>query len=209
MKGSRRSCTAGVAGVRSKEKATHTSGNAGVHRRDKAKAYPRDQKERGEWVELLFMAEAARMGLKVARPHGDSARFDVIVEGGGKLHRVQVKSTSFNRNGCYECLCFWSRVGAKRESKQYSEEQIDLVAAYVVPEDTWFLIPVRDLRTKTLYLPTKARAARSKYGRYLEAWEQLGVDDNNLTIHASAVDEELVAFLKAVISHRSTVNRHS
>jgi PD-(D/E)XK endonuclease len=103
--------------------------------RNLKKAYPAGQKERGEWVELLFMANAARLGLKVARPHGDSARFDVIVEGGGRMYRVQVKSTVFNRNGCYECLCFWSRVSKKRESKPYSEEQIDLVAAYVVPEE--------------------------------------------------------------------------
>ena len=125
------------------------------------------------------------MGLKVARPHGDSARFDVIVEGGGKLCRVQVKSTLFNRNGCYECLCFWSRVSAKRQTKQYTEEQIDLVAAYVVPEDAWFLIPVSAIGTKTLYLPTRARAKRSKYGKFLEAWEQLGVDRERLTIHAA------------------------
>lgn len=46
--------------------------------------YPSGQKERGEWTELLFMATAARLGLKVARPHGDSARYDVIVEGAGR-----------------------------------------------------------------------------------------------------------------------------
>lgn len=161
------------------------------------RSYPRDQKERGEWVELLFMAEAARMGLKVARPHGDSARFDVIVEGGGRLHRVQVKSTLFNRNGCYECLCFWSRVGAKRMSKQYTDEQIDFIAAYVVPEDVWFIVPVRELRTKTLYLPPKARAKRSKYGKYMDAWEELGVDRRKLTIFA-AEDKwgKLVEWLK-------------
>ena len=165
-------------------------------KRNLKEAYPADQKERGEWVELLFMANAARLGLKVARPHGDSARFDVIVEGGGKLHRVQVKSTVFNRNGCYECLCFWSRVSKKRESKQYSEEQIDLVAAYVVPEDAWFLIPVSDLRSKTLYLPPRERAQQSKYGRFLEAWHLLGVNAERLTIHASAESDLLIDFIK-------------
>jgi hypothetical protein len=163
--------------------------------------YPADQKERGEWVELLFMANAARRGLKVARPHGDSARYDVIVEGGGKLLRVQVKSTLFNRNGCYECLCFWSRVGKKRESQAYSEEQIDLVAAYVVPEDAWFLIPAKDLKTKTLYLPPRERAKSSRYGKYLEAWELLGtVESGRLTIHASAEEDLLLALIKTKLA---------
>jgi PD-(D/E)XK endonuclease len=166
-----------------------------------AKAYPADQKERGEWVELLFMANAARMGLKVARPHGDSARFDVIVEdGGGKFYRVQVKSTTFNRNGCYECLCFWSRVSKTREAKQYSEKQIDCVAAYVVPEDSWFIIPVSELRTKTLYLPPRERAPRSRYGRFLEAWPLLGVDGSGLTIQASVESDVLLALIKAKVA---------
>ncbi len=165
------------------------------------KTYPSDQKTRGEWVELLFMAEAARMGLKVARPHGDSARYDVIVEGEGGLRRVQVKSTTFNRNGCYECLCFWSRVSKTRQAKQYSEEQIDVVAAYVVPEDAWFLIPACEIRTKTLYLPPKARAKKSKYRKYLEAWHLLGVKEQGLTIHAAAdLWPAVIALLKERIA---------
>ena len=169
-----------------------------------AKAYPRDQKERGEWAELLFMAEAARMGLKVARPHGDSARFDVIVEGGGKFHRVQVKSTTFHRKGCYECLCFWSRVSRKRVAKQYTEAEIDLVAAYVVPEDAWFLIPVSEIRTRSLYLPPRKRAAESKYGKYLEAWEQLGVERERLTIFAAAESSLLIEILKNALRRETT-----
>jgi hypothetical protein len=98
--------------------------------------------------------------------------------------RVQVKSTMFNRKGCYECLCFWSRVSKTRQSKQYSKADIDLVAAYVVPEDLWFLIPVSELQTTTLYLPPRARASSSKYGRFLEAWDLLGVKSQGLTIHA-------------------------
>src|SRR5687767_4671245 len=117
---------------------------------------PRDAKTRGEWVELLFMARAAREGLKVSRPHGD-ARYDVIVEGATGIYRVQVKSTLFRRRGCYECLCFWSRVGDKRKPKRYRRGDADFIAAYVVPEDAWFIIPVARLKTMTLYLPPKER----------------------------------------------------
>lgn len=168
-------------------------------KRSLKKAYPRDQKERGEWVELLFMAEAARLGCKVARPLGE-ARYDVLVEGGGRIHRVQVKSTTFNRKGCYECLCFWSRVSEKRESKQYTDEQIDLVAAYVVPEDTWFLIPISEIRTRTLYLPPRNRASRSKYGRFLEAWNLLGVTTQGPTIHAAAENDLFITLIKRRIA---------
>jgi hypothetical protein len=39
-------------------------------------------KQRGEWVEMLFMARAAREGLQVSKPYGDSASYDFIVESG-------------------------------------------------------------------------------------------------------------------------------
>jgi len=146
---------------------------------------PRDAKTRGEWVELLFMARAAREGLKVSRPHGD-ARYDVIVESATGLYRVQVKSTLFRRRGCYECLCFWSRVGKKRVAKRYRRGEVDFVAAYVVAEDAWFIIPVAEIRTTSLYLPPKARVAKSRYGKYHEAWDLLGATGEGLTIQACA-----------------------
>jgi hypothetical protein len=146
---------------------------------------PADQKTRGQWVELLFMARAAREGLKVAKPHGDE-RYDVIVESRTGLHRVQVKSTLFKRFRCYECQCYWSRVGANREVMRYRPAQVDFVAAYVVPENSWFIIPVAEIRTTRLYLPPKEYAAPSKYAKYREAWKLLGAVNGGLTIHACA-----------------------
>jgi hypothetical protein len=37
-------------------------------------------KERGEWVELCFMAKAAGIGMLMSKPLGDSCRYDVLVE---------------------------------------------------------------------------------------------------------------------------------
>ena len=39
-------------------------------------------KERGEWVELQFMARAVRNGFKVSKPWGDSSAYDVGIESG-------------------------------------------------------------------------------------------------------------------------------
>src|SRR5438128_11811976 len=50
-------------------------------------------KQRGEWVEMLFMARAAREGLQVSKPYGESASYDFIVESGSLCSRIQVKST--------------------------------------------------------------------------------------------------------------------
>jgi hypothetical protein len=54
-------------------------------------------KERGEWAELCFMARARQMGMTVLKPYGDSSTYDVGIEVGGRLVRVQTKSTTFRR----------------------------------------------------------------------------------------------------------------
>jgi hypothetical protein len=56
------------------------------------------------------------------------------------------------------------------------------------------------LRTTTLYLPPRERAARSKYGRFLEAWDLLGVKTQGLTIHASAENDFVLTLIKAKLA---------
>jgi len=52
-------------------------------------------KEQGDWAELCFMARARQMGLTVLKPYGDSSAYDVRIDVGGRLLRVQTKSTTF------------------------------------------------------------------------------------------------------------------
>ena len=63
----------------------------------------RTYKERGEWVELRFMAEVMRHGYRVSKPWGDSSAYDVGVEAGGGVLRVQVKSTDCRTKYGYLC----------------------------------------------------------------------------------------------------------
>jgi len=96
----------------------------------------RNFKERGEWVELQFMAQALRKKLRVSKPWGDSGSYDVGIEHRGRLLRVQVKSTSYRLSNGYQCSC---RPNAR--SKRYTTRKVDFFAAYIVPEDVWYIIP--------------------------------------------------------------------
>jgi len=60
-------------------------------------------KEQGEWAELCFIARARQMGMTVLKPYGDSSTYDVGIEVGGRLVRVQTKSTTFRRGRTYTC----------------------------------------------------------------------------------------------------------
>ena len=93
-------------------------------------------KQRGEWAELLFMARAAEQGLSLARPWGDSSHYDIAIEHSGIFLRVQIKSTQARRGNSFKCHIDSNGV-------PYRPDQLDFIAAYVIPEQVWFIIPAR------------------------------------------------------------------
>ncbi len=132
-------------------------------------------KERGEWVELVFMAMAVRLGFRVSKPWGDSSAYDVGIESGERILRVQVKSTDCRT--LYGYLCQFK---PNAHSRPYALKQVDFFAAYVIPEDVWYLIPagvlLRGKQTKKALtlLPTKPlHPERYKCECYREAWRLL------------------------------------
>jgi hypothetical protein len=85
------------------------------------------------------MARASKNGLRLAKPWGDSSRYDVVVESGGHFVRVQVKSTAYRQpNGGYVYGFHPSP-----NSELYKRGGVDFLAAYLNPEDVWYLIPAR------------------------------------------------------------------
>jgi PD-(D/E)XK endonuclease len=132
-------------------------------------------KERGEWVELLFMAAAIRYGYKVLKPWGDCQPFDVALFFGNRIVRVQVKSTSCRIGTGYFC-----QFRPNYLSQPYSLDQLDFFAAYVIPQDTWYLIPahlllggVQNKVGLMLHPMQPLKKNRYRYEAYKEAWPLL------------------------------------
>ena len=143
-------------------------------------------KKRGEWVELKFMAEAAARNLSTSKPYGDSENFDVVVGRPGKFVGVQVKSTSFRQSNGYHCSL------AAGNHQAYAAGSFDFLAAYVVPENVWYIIPAQLTHGKaTIMLYPNVPTA--KYEQYREAWELLQ--------EAIGVKEELTCRYKRAL-HR-------
>ena len=132
----------------------------------------KDRKERGIWAELYFMALAAGYGLKILSPYGGLGPYDVGVEDGGPILRVQVKCTIYSHaRGGFRISVRGPKHGAKRRG--YEPGTVDFFALYIVPLDDWYIIPYTVIgnRNKVLYfnLDKKLR----KYGKYREAWHLL------------------------------------
>jgi hypothetical protein len=158
-------------------------------------------KRRGEISELAFALAAARHGFGISRPYGDSERYDIILDPShlpsviptpipGKVRRqraqwrdplsastiprlirVQVKSSTQLFQGLY-------RVNAGRRLNRrvvpYQPAEIDFLAAYIIPEDSWFILPLPHIlgQTSLLFRPKKS-SLPGLYDSYREAWPLL------------------------------------
>jgi PD-(D/E)XK endonuclease len=125
----------------------------------------RHPKARGEWAELRFMTRATEIGLRVTKPWGDNAPYDLAVETNGHFLRVQVKCTRFRRGRSYKCHL-------DSNGHPYTSAQIDFIAAYVIPADSWYILPIEATNRQPDILLTPDNP-HAKYERYREAWHLL------------------------------------
>ena len=78
--------------------------------------------------------------------------------------RVQVKSTMFRDRGGYSCTV--------RGCRPYQGDPFDFLAAYLIPDDMWYIIPAEKCSGQgSIALYPKLK--KSKYGAYREAWHLL------------------------------------
>lgn len=132
----------------------------------------RNMKERGELAELAFLHKAAILGFAVARTYGDSDRYDFIVHSGQHFWKVQVKSSSTHENRAYKVQSQRSICG---RSISYTADEIDFLVAYIVPEDDWYVIPVRALLARTaVRVYPRGSTRKSFFDKYREAWSLMG-----------------------------------
>lgn len=87
-----------------------------------------------------------------------------------KLARVQVKSAHVaGADGCYSFRAHGHAQSA------YTKEEIDVLVAYVVPEDAWYVFSVSVVQgVRSLKLYAGSRKRRSRFEKYREAWWVFG-----------------------------------
>ena len=99
----------------------------------------------------------------MAKPWGETASYDVVVENEGRFLRMQVKSTEMWMGSCY--LCELHKCGGQL----YTAEEIDYFAIYVLAEDVWYIFPARTLAGKGSVALSPHHKGH-KYERYMENW---------------------------------------
>ncbi len=120
----------------------------------------------GEAAELVFMARAASLGFTVLRPNSP-CRYDLVLDTGRRLLRIQVKSTATRRHGRYSVSLY-----ACDSRRRYTRRDLDFLAAWIIPLNAWYIIPARALcgRARVYFYPYR-RSGWSE--RYRERWDLL------------------------------------
>jgi hypothetical protein len=130
---------------------------------------PREAKARGELAEARFVAKALSLGFSVSRPFGDNQPYDFILEYNRRLTRVQVKSAwKPFRKRVYQVMTATGR-RTRRGLRPYAPDDLDFIIVYIAPGDSWFVIPIYELRNTIHFF----LSPRSPLARYKDRWDLL------------------------------------
>src|SRR5580692_7435363 len=130
-------------------------------------------RERGAWAEMYFMVLAMGQGLRVSSPYGGLAPYDVGVEAGaGRILRVQVKCTLYQRGTGSYCMSINMKDGAKGR-RGYAAGTVDFFAIFIIPTDDWYIIPYAVVGDRDANLYFRPGLKEQKYSEYQEAWHLL------------------------------------
>ncbi len=126
-------------------------------------------KRMGELSELDFLRKTMGMGMIVSKPWGDSYRYDFVCDTCGRLWRVQVRSTDerFGARG----YAVHASVYVGRKMVGLTEKDIDVIVAYIVSRDIWYVVPVKAfVPRKNLWFYPDGSKKGAMFEKYREAW---------------------------------------
>jgi len=95
----------------------------------------------GERSEAMVLAALLRHGELVAVPFGDNQRYDLLIDKGERVLRVQVKTGRLTDDGAVtfaSCSSAYHRGGGKRSYRG----EIDYFAVYCPDNDKIYFVPV-------------------------------------------------------------------
>jgi hypothetical protein len=146
--------------------------NLAPPRRARASRRPRPNTKRiGELAESAFLHAAQLRQIRVAKPWGDSERYDFIVDAGSRFWRVQIKATATQTVGGYEVQATYC-VGKRKG--HLTPDDIDLFATYILPLDVWYFVPADALPpSASLRFYPHRRARHARFEQYRDAWHYL------------------------------------
>ena len=97
---------------------------------------------KGAIAETAFAAHATRCGFDVYRPVVEGGRYDLVVDTGRKLLRVQCKTGRHEGGVVVSMLRTNRRVSGGYRTTTYTAQEVDAIAIYCMELDRCYLVPI-------------------------------------------------------------------
>jgi hypothetical protein len=124
----------------------------------------RDTKAIGDLSELEVALALSRNGYLVSKPLGDSHRYDLIIDDGEALYRVQVKTGRLGKNGSIRVACCSSHSHRGGVSTRSYRGEIDYIGVFCPQTGAAYLVPESEIVDSFMHLrvaPTINRQSRN------------------------------------------------
>ncbi|MFE6362946.1 group I intron-associated PD-(D/E)XK endonuclease [Streptomyces sp. NPDC057806] len=123
-------------------------------------------KARGELTEAIVLAKLIEYAYSVSLPFGDNRRYDMIVDDGSRLHRVQVKTARDGRNaGTIEFHTVSTHPLSGRKTRY--DGQIEAFIAYHPGTHAFYWVPIAECTGNVFRLRTAPAKNNQVYGTRL------------------------------------------
>lgn len=117
-----------------------------------------DINHKGCFAEYEFATRCLKKGFSPSFPLLDSSPYDLIIDDGNRLFKIQVKYTSVKRKDGNQ---YTVTISPKNAKGKYEVTDVDYYAIYVKQFDGFFVIPNRDGFPAKIHLSNKG-----KYSKY-------------------------------------------
>jgi len=137
-----------------------------------------DTKLKADIAESAVMTELLRRGFKVLKPVGDRLPYDLAVDAGNRLIRIQVKGAWFDKKKrMFSVDARRTKTNRRRMVRErYSRDDFDFAVIYIDDPHVFYVMPV-DVFTKyssTISLvETEKRQRKPASAEYRDNWELL------------------------------------
>ncbi|HCI81405.1 MAG TPA: hypothetical protein DHW02_17135 [Ktedonobacter sp.] len=102
---------------------------------------------KGEITETIVLAKLVELGYECLLPFGHDSRYDIAIDDGGKLIRVQCKTARYIEEiGCvhFPTVTTYARVGGKQHIRKGYKGQIEYFGVYCPDLGKVYLVPIED-----------------------------------------------------------------
>src|SRR5438270_689662 len=127
----------------------------------------------GNEAEGVVLGHYIKAGLRVCIPFGTGGPYDLAVDTGTRIVKVQVK-TAIYESGCVRCKTRRRSADYHRTTRRYKETEVDYFAIYCPQLDALYGMPFADAKITASLRVAPAGNGQEKYIRWARdySWEK-------------------------------------